>query len=286
VFAFNLYSLFINYKETNVNEALKMIAQLIELVFSNVLEVLILLQLVILIGQILVYIYWKDQVKKRDTKIKSLDASIKEIDVARAHQYAEIMDLNRQLKENKHDRIWLSQQINEKVVDLERDFKTQLENREKNIQTLNNQINEKNASINLLQNKVTTLEKMNQESENLLEQLNTKLLELEKSVEEKMLEVSSINSRMSIMQDDLTHIVGIGPKVSSVLREAGINNFTKLGSINLKRLNEILEAENPNILRLIDPSTWPEQAKLASTENWEALSNIQESIKNSRPIKQ
>jgi predicted flap endonuclease-1-like 5' DNA nuclease len=257
VFAFNLYSLFINYKETNVNEALKMIAQLIELVFSNVLEVLIILQLVILIGQILVYIYWKDQVKIRDTKIKSLDASIKEIDVARAHQYAEIMDLNRQLNENKHDRIWLSQQINEKVVDLERDFKTQLENREKNIQTLNNQINEKNASINLLQNKVTTLEKMNQESENLLEQLNTKLLELEKSVEEKMLEVSSINSRMSIMQDDLTHIVGIGPKVSSVLREAGINNFTKLGSINLKRLNEILEAENPNILRLIDPSTWP-----------------------------
>jgi len=80
--------------------------------------------------------------------------------------------------------------------------------------------------------------------------------------------------------------LGIGPKVSSVLREAGINNFTKLGSINLNRLNEILEAENPNILRLIDPSTWPVQAKLASKENWEALSNLQESLKNSRPKKQ
>ena len=273
-----------------------MIDQLIELLLSNVLEVLIILFLVILIGQLLVYIYWKGQVKKRDSKIKGLDASIeeKDVDIKKLHlaqeilkkQYAEIMDLNRQLKENKRDRIRLSQQINEKVVDLERDFKTQLENREQNIQTLNNQINEKNTSINLLQNKVTTLEKMNQELENLSEQINTKLLELEKSVEETMLKVSSTNARMSKMQDDLTHIVGIGPKVSSVLREAGINNFTKLGSINLNRLNEILEAENPNILRLIDPSTWPEQAKLASKENWEALSKLQESLKNSRPKKQ
>jgi predicted flap endonuclease-1-like 5' DNA nuclease len=176
----------------------------------------------------------------------------------------------------------LSEQLNTKLGD----FKTQLENKEENIQTLKNQINEKNTSITLLQNKVTTLDEMNQESENLSEQLNTKLLELEKSVEEKMLKVSSLNDRMSKMQDDLTHIVGIGPKVSSVLRKAGINNFTKLGSINLNRLNEILEAENPNILRLIDPSTWPVQAKLASKENWEALSNLQESLKNSRPKKQ
>ena len=242
-----------------------MIDQLIELLFNNVLEVLVILFSVIIIGQLFAYIYWKDQINKRDSKIKGLNAS------ARA-----------QLKENKRDRIMLSQQINEKVVDLERDFKTQLDNREENIQTLNNQINEKDASINLLQNKVTTLEEMNQESENLSEQINTKLLELEKSVEEKMIEVSSINARMSKMQDDLTHILGIGPKVSSVLREAGINNFTKLGSINLNRLNEILEAENPNILRLIDPSTWPEQAKLASRENWEALLNLQESLKNSR----
>jgi len=52
-----------------------MIDQLIELLLSNVLEVLIILFLVILIGQLLVYIYWKGQVKKRDSKIKGLDAS-------------------------------------------------------------------------------------------------------------------------------------------------------------------------------------------------------------------
>ena len=88
------------------------------------------------------------------------------------------------------------------------------------------------------------------------------------------------------MQDDLTHIVGIGPKVSSVLRLAGIDSFTKLGSINLNKLKKILEAENPNLLRLTDPSTWPEQAKLTSEEDWEALSTLQESLKGSRRTRQ
>jgi len=176
----------------------------------------------------------------------------------------------------------LSEQLKTNLMEI----KTQLENGEQNIRTLNDQVNEKSESIDLLRYKVKNLEEMNQESVNLSEQLTTNLAEVELSLEEKKIEVSSMNARMSKMQDDLTHIVGIGPKVSSVLRGVGINNFTKLGSINLDRLMEIIEAENPNLLRLVDPSTWPEQAKLASEEDWEALSILQESLKGSRRKRQ
>jgi chromosome segregation ATPase len=332
-----------------------MIDRLIEYVLGNVFEVLIFLFLGLILGILFSYIYWKGQVNTRDSTIKDLDASlegknviVKKLYLAQKrlkNKYAEIGSLNRQLEENVRNRVTLSEQINEKVIGLEGDFKTKLEKREQNIQSLNNQVNEKNQSIdflenkvatleemnrnlvnltdelktglaeteqsegdfktklekreqniqslnilvnekdesiNLLENKVVTMEEMNQESVNLTDQLKISLVETERSVEELKNEISSNVARLSLMQDDFTHIVGIGPKVSSVLRVAGINNFKKLGSINFDRLREILEAENPNLLRLIDPLTWPEQARLASEEDWEGLSALQESLKGSR----
>ena len=91
--------------------------------------------------------------------------------------------------------------------------------------------------------------------------------DLEESFKEMKQEFSSQKARMRAMQDDLTYIVGIGPKVSSILRSAGINTFAKLGSEDVNRIMEILETKNRNILRLIDPATWPEQARMASKEN-------------------
>ena len=87
---------------------------------------------------------------------------------------------------------------------------------------------------------------------------------------------------MQAMQDDFTHIMGIGPKVSSVLRSAGIKTFTKLASTDIDKITEILEDENPSLLRLTDPSTWSEQARLASEGDWEALTTLQENLKESR----
>jgi hypothetical protein len=67
-----------------------------------------------------------------------------------------------------------------------------------------------------------------------------------------------------------------------LLRLAGINTFVKLASADVKRIREILETENPNLLRLTDPSIWPEQARLASEGDWEGLSALQDSLKESR----
>jgi len=61
--------------------------------------------------------------------------------------------------------------------------------------------------------------------------------------------------------DDLTVISGIGPKTAAVLQAAGLDTFTRLADVEPDHLQEILLAAN---LRLADPSTWPEQARMAA----------------------
>lgn len=83
-------------------------------------------------------------------------------------------------------------------------------------------------------------------------------------------------------QDDLKRIEGIGPKISSVLQASGIDTFAKLSQTDVGRLREVLEAASPNLLRLADPATWPEQATLAAQGSWAALEKLQDELKGGR----
>ena len=47
-------------------------------------------------------------------------------------------------------------------------------------------------------------------------------------------------------------------------------------------IKEILVADNPNLLRLSDPTTWPEQAGMAAEGRWEILKALQEDLKERR----
>jgi predicted flap endonuclease-1-like 5' DNA nuclease len=82
--------------------------------------------------------------------------------------------------------------------------------------------------------------------------------------------------------DDLKRIEGIGPKLSTVLGEAGIRTFAALADTDVDRLEKILEEADPRLLRLVNPSTWPEQAALASAGDWEALEALQNELKVGR----
>lgn len=82
--------------------------------------------------------------------------------------------------------------------------------------------------------------------------------------------------------DDLKRIEGIGPKFSSVLREAGIATFAQLANATPDELAQILEAADPRLLRLAHPASWPEQAALAATGEWEALEALQGTLKRGR----
>jgi len=61
--------------------------------------------------------------------------------------------------------------------------------------------------------------------------------------------------------DDLTKISGIGPKIAALLQDQGLKTFSELAAATPERLREILQSAN---VRLADPATWPDQARLAA----------------------
>ena len=80
---------------------------------------------------------------------------------------------------------------------------------------------------------------------------------------------------------DLKRIEGIGPKISDLLRGAGIATFSRLAATDAARLKEILTEAK---IRLADPSTWPEQAALAAAGEWGALERLQAELKGGRRV--
>lgn len=86
----------------------------------------------------------------------------------------------------------------------------------------------------------------------------------------------------TVAADDLRRIEGIGPRIAGVLQEAGITTFAHLSNTPADQLREILQAEDPRLLRLADPTTWPQQATLAAEGNWSALEALQDELKGGR----
>jgi predicted flap endonuclease-1-like 5' DNA nuclease len=82
--------------------------------------------------------------------------------------------------------------------------------------------------------------------------------------------------------DDLKRVEGIGPKIASVLQEAGIVTYVQLADAEVSRLEGILEEADPRLLRLANPATWPEQAALAAAGEWDALQALQNELKGGR----
>jgi predicted flap endonuclease-1-like 5' DNA nuclease len=81
------------------------------------------------------------------------------------------------------------------------------------------------------------------------------------------------------LPDNLEIIEGIGPKISSVLQAAGVTTFKQLAALEAAKISEILANAG---VRLADPATWPEQARLAAEGKMEALKTLQDSLKGGR----
>ena len=82
--------------------------------------------------------------------------------------------------------------------------------------------------------------------------------------------------------DDLKVIEGIGPKISALLNENGIFTYQQLSETKVISLESILMDAN---LRIADPSTWPEQATLAASGQWDALKQRKNELNAGRQIK-
>ena len=103
----------------------------------------------------------------------------------------------------------------------------------------------------------------------------------EEGTEELEIEVEEVVEEVSVKPDDLKKIEGIGPKISELLQNAGINTFAQLADAKIERLKEILEAAGSRY-KMHDPTTWPQQSALAAKGNWDELKVLQDELQGGK----
>lgn len=81
--------------------------------------------------------------------------------------------------------------------------------------------------------------------------------------------------------EDLKIIEGIGPKIESLLKDAGMADLSALSEADPEEIRRILLAASDRY-QIHDPSTWPAQARLAVNGNWELLEEYQDQLKGGR----
>ena len=79
--------------------------------------------------------------------------------------------------------------------------------------------------------------------------------------------------------DDLALIEGIGSRISALLKENGINTFEELANAGSERIEAVLSGAN---LRMVDASTWAEQARLVASGDWEGFERLKGELKGGR----
>lgn len=95
-----------------------------------------------------------------------------------------------------------------------------------------------------------------------------------------VVEIAVLEAAVAAVADDLKLVEGIGPKISSVLADAGITTFAQLAQTDPDALSSILTAAGMSAIH--DTTTWPEQAALAAAGDWDALALLQNDLRGGR----
>jgi predicted flap endonuclease-1-like 5' DNA nuclease len=83
--------------------------------------------------------------------------------------------------------------------------------------------------------------------------------------------------------NDLKIVEGIGPKIESILKNAGLNTLHDLAESKEDKLREILSNAG-DAYRIHDPSSWPVQAALAAEGDWDKLKDYQDHLLGGREV--
>jgi len=78
-----------------------------------------------------------------------------------------------------------------------------------------------------------------------------------------------------VKADDLKIIEGVGPKIESLMKEAGFEDLRAVANASVDDLKKVLEDAGSRY-QMHDPTTWPKQAELAADEKWEELRDYQD----------
>jgi predicted flap endonuclease-1-like 5' DNA nuclease len=76
--------------------------------------------------------------------------------------------------------------------------------------------------------------------------------------------------------DDLTIILGIGPKTAAIFYKAGLLNFKDIAELDEQGLDSLLSEQ---AIRVPQTETWPEQASMAAKGDFKGLKELQATIR-------
>ncbi len=77
-----------------------------------------------------------------------------------------------------------------------------------------------------------------------------------------------------IKEDDLKIVEGIGPKTEALLHNSSIHTWNQLGITSVQQLQSILDKAGDRF-KLLNPSTWPKQSRMAADGEWIKLREYQ-----------
>lgn len=80
-----------------------------------------------------------------------------------------------------------------------------------------------------------------------------------------------------IKEDDLTVVEGIGPKISELFNNSGVNTWKELAQCSVEKCQEVLNSGGKRF-EIHKPGTWPEQAKMAAEGKWQELKDWQDKL--------
>ena len=118
-----------------------------------------------------------------------------------------------------------------------------------------------------------------QEAEGKAEALVASVQEAEGKAEALAASVQELEAAAN--PDDLTRLEGIGPKMQSLLREAKVYTYKQLAAADVEQLQQMVRDAG---LAMADPSSWPEQARLAADAKWDELQALQDGLKGGRRV--
>jgi len=85
-----------------------------------------------------------------------------------------------------------------------------------------------------------------------------------------------------IIENDLKIVEGIGPKISQILKNRGIDTWKALSETKPELIKEYLLQDGGERYRIHTPDTWPDQAKLAHEGKWDELKDLQDKLMGGR----
>lgn len=224
----------------------------------------------------------QNQLVERSDQIASLKEEIADLNNLMQKNISErdshIDKLSNSFRANNEKISMLSErlQVKDETIQSKQD---QISKKDEDVKEQKDKFSEQSLFIKSLSDERSDLQEQIQKILRRAEDAETREIEMGNALKTKDHEYASLHQRTRRMQDDFTHILGIGQKSSSALKNAGIKSFSKLAETDVDRISEVLEKENPSLLKKADPATWVEQARIAAEGDWEALVKLQKSIK-------